>query len=75
MTGAPHKTEMRTERRGEMKRHTSKVTYTFTDPNTPQELQTALKAVIVEKLLSAKAEGPAKGAASEDCSVLPRIDG
>lgn len=58
-----------------MKQRTPKVTYTFSDPNTPQQLQKALKTVIVEKLLAAEAEGPAKGAASENCSILPRIDG
>lgn len=41
-----------------MKRRTSKLTYTFVDPNTPQALKKALKAVIAEKLLAAEPEEP-----------------
>ncbi len=43
-------------RRQSMKQERTKVHYTVIDPNTPDELQKLLKAVIVEKLLDAKAE-------------------
>ena len=35
-----------------MKGQLSKNTYTFVNPNTPQELQKMLKAMIVERLLA-----------------------
>lgn len=38
-----------------MKPDRPKVNYTFVDPNTPSEVQKALKTMIVEKLLAVKA--------------------
>lgn len=37
-----------------MKGQNPKNTYTFVNPNTPQDLQKMLKAVIIEKLLAMK---------------------